>query len=146
MFVKAYCFDRTDKYRHTLNQDDYPLGNMAKEVRFMERFYFYDNISHNFLPLLINAAIKKGLDIEQERHELSLQIKEAARQKEEEEEKREDRSNKIFGALLSAFTLFSVFCDGASLLDHPVAFCICVLIVIIVIVYLFLIKPRKRKS
>ncbi|MBR3079380.1 MAG: hypothetical protein IKH01_06140 [Prevotella sp.] len=97
---KNFCFSRNNNYR-----EDKVKGNLSREIAQMEKYYFYKNISYNFLPNLLYEAMVKGLGIKEEREELSKQIK----------EKDEKNSSLLLGAV-SVFAIFSVVYDFYSLI------------------------------
>ncbi len=74
IFEKSFCFSRNSAYRRGEKSED-----IVKEIADMERYYFYDNISYNFLPNMLYKVMSKGLCIKEERQELSLQVKERAK-------------------------------------------------------------------
>lgn len=103
IFEKTFCFSRNSAYRLGCGAKDLSL-----QIADMEKYYFYDNISYNFLPTMLHAAMSKGLGLKEEREEISKQIKERAK---EEDEKRQNRIT--LG--LSAFAIFSVAWDLCSI-------------------------------
>ena len=100
IFEKTFCFNRNTNYR-----EDKTKGNLLKEISQMEKYYFYNDISHNFLPNLLYKAMARGLGINEEREELAKQIK----------EKEEKNSNLLLGAV-SVFAIFSIVYDFYSLM------------------------------
>ncbi len=100
IFEKYFCFSRNTCYR-----EDKVKGNLMREIAQMEKYYFYNDISHNFLPNLLYKAMAKGLCINEEREELAKQIK----------EKEERNSNLLLGAV-SVFAIFSIVYDFYSLI------------------------------
>ncbi len=99
-FEKCFCFSRNNSYR-----EDRIKGNLEKSIALMEKYYFYQNISYNFLPNLLYKTMAKGLELEEEREELSKQIK----------EKSEKNKDIILGAV-SAFAIFSIVFDLYSVI------------------------------
>ena len=71
----------------------------------MEKYYFYETISHNFLPNLLYQSMSKGLGIKEEREQLANQIK----------DKEETNNNRIL-ATISVFAVFSIAYDSYSIL------------------------------
>lgn len=100
IFEKEFCFSRNNAYR--LNK---VKGDLLTEIALMEKYYFYDNISHNFLPNLLYQTMAKGLCIKEERELLARQIK----------EKEESKSNRLL-AFVSVFAVFSIAFDLYSIL------------------------------
>ena len=100
LLEKEFCFSRNNAYR--LNK---AKGNLLVEIAQMEKYYFYNNISHNFQPNLLYQAIAKGLDIKEERELLANQIKE-----------KEETNNNLLFSIVSVFAVFSVAYDLYSIL------------------------------
>lgn len=92
---KSFLSTKNDQYR--LNQSN---AYLMKDLTRMERYYFYDNISYNFLPDMLNKQMEKGLGIKEERAELSTQIKES-----------ENKNTNTLSAIVSAFVIFSIAYD-----------------------------------
>lgn len=76
-----------------------------RDLTRMEQYYFYDNISYNFLPDMLNRQMENGLGINEEREELSTQIKE-----------RENKNTNTLTGIVSAFAIFSIAYDFYGLL------------------------------
>lgn len=89
--------------------------NLSKDIAQMERYYFYDKISYNFLPNLLYEAISKGMELKEEREELSEQIKESARRNENDEKKEEDKRRDYITLGLAVFAAFSATWDCCSI-------------------------------
>lgn len=98
-FEKHFCFNRNIQYRCG-NESK----NLIKEMAYMEKYYFYDNISYNFLPNLIYEKVKFGLGIDLEKRELSEQIK-------NDEQKQEN----IVMGIVAVFAIISIMCDASTL-------------------------------
>ena len=96
-YEKAFCFSRNDMFRI-----DKKGKNLNKEMMVMEKFYFYDDISYNFLPDMIYKSMAKGLGLKEEKDYLFKQIKEKA-----------DNNKSIWLSSLSALAVFSV-CNTLS--------------------------------
>lgn len=92
---KTFLSSRNEQYR--LNQSNIHL---IRDLTRMEQYYFYDNISYNFLPDLLNKQMGKGLGINDERAELSTQIKES-----------ENKNSNTLTGIVSAFAIFSIAYD-----------------------------------
>lgn len=128
VFEKTFCFSRNSAYRL-----DKAVKNISQEISDMEKYYFYNNISYNFLPELLYDFMVKGIGLIEEREEISKQIKEKAKEEEkirkeqEEENKRilkeqedihrkvEERNREIITLGLSVFAIFSVAWDFCSI-------------------------------
>lgn len=92
LFEKTFCFSRNNMFR--LNNGK---RNLSQEVMKMEKYYFYDEISFNFLPNMMYQSMSKGLGIKKEKMLLSKQIKEKS-----------DTNISLFLSMLSALAVFSV--------------------------------------
>lgn len=110
LFEKTFCFSRNISYRMNEN-----TCNLSKDIAQMERYYFYDKISYNFLPNLLYEAISKGMELKEEREELSEQIKESARRNENDEKKEEDKRRDYITLGLAVFAAFSATWDCCSI-------------------------------
>lgn len=98
IYEKAFCFSRNDMFRI-----DKKGKNLNKEMMIMEKYYFYDDISYNFLPNMIYKSMAKGLGLKEEKNYLFKQIKEKA-----------DNNKSIWLSSLSALAVFSV-CNTLSI-------------------------------
>lgn len=97
IYEKTFCFSRNDMFRI-----DKKGKNLNKEMMIMEKYYFYDDISYNFLPNMIYKSMSKGLGLKEEKNYLFKQIKEKA-----------DNNKSIWLSSLSALAVFSV-CNTLS--------------------------------
>ena len=144
LFEKTYCFCRNTDYRM-----DKSVMDISKEISQMEKYYFYNSISYNFLPNLLYKAIAKGLELKEERKELSEQIKERAkaeteRAKEEEAQIKEHEQRKSNRRLtfISIFAIFSIAWDLCSIVveasswDKQIVALVC-LVVGVIAVFVF---------
>lgn len=110
LFEKSFCSIRNTNYRMTESS-----LNISEEITNMERYYFYEKISYNFLPNLLYKSISIGLELKEEREELSKQVKERAKEEEEyKKDKEEKRLNNVL-AYVSIFAVFSVIWDICSI-------------------------------
>lgn len=151
LLEKTFCFSRNSAYRMDENTQ-----NLSQEVSDMERYYFYDKISYNFLPNLLYKAIAKGMELKEEREELSKQIKERTKQEDEKKKEKEENRRDIITLGLSIFAVFSIAWDLCEIIkdaftgdyDHETAFVIfwCAIGVILVLAaYIFVIKKYANK-
>ena len=101
IYEKTFCFSRNSAYRLGKAVD-----NLSKEIADMEKYYFYNNISYNFLPEMLYNFIVRGIGLKEEREEISKQIKEKAQEITEEKKNSEE---KRFNHILSYATIFAVF-------------------------------------
>lgn len=142
LFEKTFCFTRNYLYRNETNSHN---SNLSEQIRFMEKYYFYDNISYSFQPNLLYSAMARGLQIREERAELARQIKENAKEENEKRKENEDKRQKNILAFVSVFAVFSVGWDLFQLLDYTIcfekqkllsggiAFFLCILLIIILV-------------
>lgn len=119
IYEKTFCFSRNSAYR--LGK---AVKDISQEIADMEKYYFYNNISYNFLPEMLYDSMVKGIGLKEEREEISKQIKERAKEEEtkqkeqnaQEEQRLKDREEKVkesnekrFNNILSYATIFAVF-------------------------------------
>lgn len=151
IFEKTYCFIRNNAYR--MNRS---VKNLSEELSDMEKYYFYDNITYNFLPNMLYQAMAKGLGIKEEREELSKQIKERIKQENEKEKEKEENRRDIITLFLSIFAVFSIAWDLCSIIkdaytgdyDHETAFVIfwsAIGVILVLAAYIFIIKKYAKK-
>ncbi len=108
---KTFCFRRNTAYRRNQN-----VENLVEEIADMERYYFYNNISYNFLPNLLYQSMAHGLGLKEERHELSNQVKERAKEEHAKQKEINERRTDMLTVLLSVFAIFSVVWDLCSII------------------------------
>ena len=101
LFEHTFCYTRNDLFRSGKRRLNYQL---PRELALMDRYYFYENFSHMFLPPLLYRAMACGLDLERERQELATQINALDAQ----------RLN-LITIVVGALALFSVAFDFYSL-------------------------------
>jgi hypothetical protein len=129
---KAFLSTQNIKYR--LNHSN---SNIVRDLARMEQYYFYDNISYNFLPDMLNKQMENGMAINEEREELSAQVKEW-----------DDKRNNTLMGILSIFAIFSVSNDTYQLMrdlmkDSLLLLCIISSLTIICIVFLLVRLIRR---
>lgn len=145
IFEKTFCFSRNSSYRL-----DKSIKNISQEITDMEKYYFYNNISYNFLPELLYDFMVKGIGLKEEREEISKQIKEQVKEKEDNRQQR-------ITIYLGAFAIFSVawdlcsmfmkgFTDQDATLPARLAFIFSIVAIIILIVYQTIYKDKWKKS
>ena len=117
LFEEYYCFDRNNLFRERESID---VDKQLEEIKAMERNYFYDDLSYDFLPPLMLRAMERGLGLPGDRKELTEHIKQAYKerqdkdeqrrrtQQEREEREQQRRNEKIVSVvqLLAAFSIF----------------------------------------
>lgn len=140
IFEKTFCFSRNSGYRL-----DKSAKNISQEITDMEKYYFYNNISYNFLPELLYDSMVKGIGLKEEREEVSKQIKEQLKEKEE-------RRNSGLLAWVSVFAVFSIIWDFCSLIKdsfgkdgyyHYFVVVMLCLAIFVIVLLLFLIFKRS---
>ena len=131
---KTFLSSRNDQYR--LNQAS---THLMRDLTRMEQYYFYDNISYNFLPDILNKQMGKGMGINEEREELSLQIKES-----------ESKNTDTLTGIVSAFAIFSIAYDFYGILkaitnnDTPVIPFVIGIVAALSILYIIIHLARRR--
>ena len=151
IFEKTYCFSRNNAYR--MNRS---AKNLYEELSDMEKYYFYDNITYNFLPNMLYQAMAKGLGIKEEREELLEQIKERTKQDDEKKKEKEANRRDLITIGLSIFAVFSIAWDLCSIIkdaysgdyDHKTAFVIlwsAIGVILVLAAYILIIKKNGKK-
>lgn len=151
IFEKTYCFSRNNAYR--MNRS---ATNLSEELTDIEKYYFYDNITYNFLPNMLYQAMAKGLGIKEEREELSKQIKERTKHDNDKKKKQEDNRRDLITLGLSIFALFSIAWDLCQIIkdaytgdyDHKTALVILwssIGIILLLSAYILIIKKHANK-
>ena len=110
LFQKCYLFSLNKRFR----QKDCPVAKLETEYRQFEKECCFNKISYNFLPLEINEAMDRGLEVSDERETLHAIL-------ETEYERRKTNSDKMENALLlvlSLMTTASALWDLTSLLNE----------------------------
>lgn len=145
-FEKTFCLSRNNAYRQGK-----AIENLSSDIAEMERYYFYDNISYNFLPNMLYKAMAKGLGIKEEREELTKQIKESAKKIAEDRKEKEEKRRDLILAFVSVFAVFSIIWDlcqivkDALSIDHnPTPAQTFIAIAILLIAILLLLIYRKK--
>lgn len=152
IFEKTYCFSRNNAYRMGMS-----AKNLSEELADMEKYYFYDNITYNFLPNMLYQAMAKGLGIKEERAELLEQIKERTKQENEKAKEQESNRRDLITIGLSIFAVFSIAWDLCSIIkdaytgdyDHETAFFIlwsAVGVILVLAAYIFIVKKYANKQ
>ena len=152
LFEEYYCFDRNNLFR---NQEFINVDEQLEEIKEMERNYFYDDLSYDFLPPLMLRAIDKGLGLQGDREELTQHIKQSY---EEMQDKKEMQRRKIIEFVVSMVQVLAVFsisgtvyqlliaswdcldCPLTAIITFAIAFVTSVLIISV------LIKNRRQKN
>ncbi len=76
LFEEFYCFDRNNLYREN---DKINNAEIENEISFMEKHYFFDDMSYDFLPPLMYRIIAKGLELPKDREQLIQHVKQSLR-------------------------------------------------------------------
>ena len=116
-----------------------------------EQRYSYTSISYNFLPNIINSAMEKSLNTQQDYDQLDKMI---GKEIEVRRHRAEERTNN-FLTFLTCLTIFSAIYDFASLLNDSFGYDTffpsgyfgfrlvgTTLLLIILLVYLFLVRRK----
>lgn len=153
-----YCFSRNNDYREKPDRVD--ADKMDREIETMEKYYFYDDLSYDFLPAMMYNAMVKGLGLEGDRRELVEHVKQAMKelQRIENEKRRKDNEErrnrndkvvstvKIFAAVTIVATVSQMFAKIVGCLDGCLAYDIATLVFAIVFVVWLLCKTRNKKK
>lgn len=106
-FEEFFCFDRNNRYRTDIDgKIDSDVEKQLEEIQNMDRYYFYDDVSFDFLPSMLHRAIAKGMELYTDRDELMGHIKDSL-----DEEKRrmaEDRRRRNDTTLIAVKILASI--------------------------------------
>lgn len=108
MFEKTFCHIRNRDYR-----SGQAVKSIVEDISVMERYYFYNNISFNFIPMLIYEKMSAGMGLSAEREELSIQVKEQQRQ---QSEWMDQQTNRLLG-YVTIFTIISAAYDAYTLVN-----------------------------
>ena len=92
LMQKAYLSSQNIQYR--LKRSG---ARSIRGLTRMEQYYFYDNISYNFLPDMLNKQMENGMAINEEKAELSAQIKEC-----------DSKNTNTLMVILSVLAIFSI--------------------------------------
>lgn len=152
LFRKVFLYNVNLSYRKRNTN----VEVLEKQLDHFEQDYSYSSISYNFLPNLINTALEKSLETQQDNDQLYRMInKEMERRGEQAEEK----TNK-FLTFLTCLTIFSAIFDFTSLVNesfdysqlfsdtmHGFRFVSLVVLFLVAIAYLVvIIRYQKRRS
>ena len=153
VYEKTYCVSRNIAYR--LNRAN---ENLLGEIAGMEKYYSYENISYNFLPTMLYRKIAQGMEIEDDKREVTKQIKERIREKRKQKEEKETRNRSLALAFVSIFAVFSTAWGLFSLVKESKWFdgylcciarafiVIAVLAVVVLLLYIFVFNRNKVKN
>ena len=133
LFEEYYCFDRNNLFREQKYID---VDKQLEEIKGMERDYFYDDLSYDFLPPLLLRAMEKGLGLQDDRKELTEHIKQAYKEdqdkkkqemlaqqneKEKEQQRRNEEIERRNGMIVSAVQILAVFSTLGTLYQLIIA-------------------------
>lgn len=128
IFEKSYLFQLNKQFRTAINESSSIFGRLLKSMglqessmatlirdyQYYERWCVFHEISYNFLPIEINAAIDHGLCISKEQESLNKVL-------ENEKNRQEEANARVENTLLfslSILTLASCIWDLSCLLDQ----------------------------
>lgn len=104
LFEEFYCFDRNNSYREsTDNKID--SGKIEEEIAYMEQHFFFEDMSYDFLPPLIYRAMAKGVNLHEDREQLTHNVKQSLREKRHERDNRAVNSVQILAAITVIWTI-----------------------------------------
>lgn len=167
MFQKCYLFSLNVRFRNTLRRSTSalarllaPLGRgnsemtaLTEEYETFDRWCCFHKISYNFLPLEINEALDKGLEIGEEKEQLATIL-------EREKTRRDEANDKTVNTLLfclSLLTLSSAIWDLSCLIDQMYPYAdylgstnlgyrsVTMLVLLMLCITLYLIFHRKKR-
>ena len=166
LFQKCYLFNLNARFRESLrkpgstlsrllsslNVGSSEVSGLVEEYETFERWCCFHKISYNFLPLELNEAMDRGLEVGEERQQLAAVL-------DKEKTRRDEANDKMVNTLLfclSLLTLFSAIWDLSCLLDqmYPYAdylgstilgYRTVTLLVLLAVVFLLYLLLRKKK-
>lgn len=110
VFEEFYCFERNNSYHEGKDDQDLFFATKAEvEIEYMEKYFFYEDISYDFLPSLMYRTMAKGMELQRDRQELTSLIKKALREKRHQEEAKRQRHTDNAVNVVQIFALLSVF-------------------------------------
>ncbi len=110
LFVKFYLFRLNNDFR--INHKN--AGKLLEQFDDFEYSCWFDNVSYNFLPRLVQRSMEQGLEILTEKERLYQMI--AQRKNNREERDNQKMNNLLF--YLTLFTTFSMVWDTSSLFNE----------------------------
>lgn len=106
LFEEFYCFDRNNLYRGGANIDSEKIEG---EIAYMERHYFFDDMSYDFLPPLMYGAMAKGLSLQKDYDQLTQHVKQSLAEARQERNNNAVNFVQIFAAFSVIWTIREVF-------------------------------------
>ena len=110
-----YCFSRNNDYRENPKKLD--AKDIRQEIESMEKYYFYDDLSYEFLPPLMYGAMAKGLGLDGDRRELTERVKQGLIELQRREEEQRRLNNditigavKLFSVVTVVWTVYQMLC------------------------------------
>ena len=148
LFVKFYLFRLNNDFR--INHKN--AGKLLEQFDDFEYSCWFDNVSYNFLPRLVQRSMEQGLEILTEKERLYQMIT-------QRKNSREERDNQRMNSLLfylTLFTTFSMVWDASSLFNelypyeiyigsHIEGFRIVSYAIMLIVLVLIMITKFKRK-
>ena len=114
LFRKYFLYHLNARFREGEEQP----ADLQKQLVFYERKYTFPSVSYNFLPLEIDAAIQKSLDVGQEEKNVYHMISQEMAAREEAA----DKSTNRFLLFLTFLATFSAIYDTTALIDEMVSY------------------------
>ena len=105
LFEEYYCFDRNNLFR---KQECINVNKQLDEIKEMERNYFYDDLSYDFLPPLMLHAIDKGLGLQGDREELTQHIKQSYEEMLDKKEMQRREKIELVVSMVQVLAVFSI--------------------------------------
>lgn len=110
LFRKVFLYNVNLRYR----KRSVDVEILEKQLDQFEQDYSFSSISYNFLPGLINSALEKSLDTQQDNEQLYKMI---SKEMEKRGQRAEEKTNK-FLTFLTCLTIFSATYDFSSLVNE----------------------------
>jgi hypothetical protein len=138
-----FCFSRNNAYRENPKMK---IARVEREIDLMEKYYFYDDLSYDFLPPLMYKAMAKGLGLQGDREELVNHVKQALREKGRVNNDRIVAVVKIFAVLTTGWTLYSMITEIWPCIKCVYTAAIVSSLSVIVALALVFVTSKKRKK
>jgi len=161
LFQKYYLSGLNERYHSTIVESDEnwfrslvricrrrvtPIEALAQEFHTYNSHGCFNRVSYNFLPLEIDRAIDRGLELNDEQQQLNAMLQSSHNFIQE----RNNSHTKSLLVAISFLTVFSAICDFCDLMfnanhgDHPGFYTQWSLLSIVFLVLIFAVFIRKR--
>ena len=149
LFEEFYCFDRNNLY-HEVKDADIDSKKIESEIAYMEKHYFFDDMSYDFLPPLMYRAMAKGLDLQKDREQLTQHVKQALRDARRERNNSAVNFVQIFAVFSVVWTIREMIITAFPCVEDPVSAIIALVVALIIAILLLkksiLLTKLFRKS